>query len=269
VVRPPREVPVERFETPIRYGEAYGASRSERKPSKKPSKDRVIPAKTSVRAEEVERQMSVIASEGVVPFAQSPVDITSLQELLQGVFQYTTWIVSPRTNPFLLVEIPAGYPLFRAVQGVGEGVPRGRSDGCSPPTSTAPQGSRRLASTDRPRLTRRLPGLCQDWPSPGPFSTTPRALVGMGHSAPRRGVQRAKYLQARTRTCRPGEVFSWSVDLAVPRQMLIRPGTLTTRMGQLRVNGQLRVAPVAAAREHMTPLCTRFAPILTRSSVRL
>jgi hypothetical protein len=47
---------------------------------------------------------------------------------MQAAADLGVWLVSPRTNPFLIVEVPGGYLLMRAVQGVGEGVRRGLSE---------------------------------------------------------------------------------------------------------------------------------------------
>lgn len=85
--------------------------------------------KSSVDVAALESAIAETASEAVVPFAQSPVDMTSLWALVQGVQHASSWVVSPRTNPFVIVEIAGGLFLFRTVQGIGEGVRRGLSEG--------------------------------------------------------------------------------------------------------------------------------------------
>jgi hypothetical protein len=103
-------------------------ARAERRSQPKPKRERQI-EKTSVDAIAIQAAVGEVASDAVVPFAQSPVDITSLNQLLSGAAGLSGWIVSPRTNPFLLIEMPAGYLLLRTVQGIGQGIRRGLSDG--------------------------------------------------------------------------------------------------------------------------------------------
>jgi hypothetical protein len=93
-----------------------------------PKEERRKLPKGSADAARLEQAVAVATAESVLPFARSPVDMTALNELLNQAQGATTWIVSPRTNPFVLLELPVGFILIRAVQGVGQGIRRGLSD---------------------------------------------------------------------------------------------------------------------------------------------
>jgi hypothetical protein len=116
--RPPRldlEHPPKRRQAPL-------AKRPARPRKPRPSKD-------SAKAREIEEAATEFARDAIVPYARSPVDLTALSELFHGAAEFGIWLVSPRTNPFLILEVPGGYLLLRAVQGIGEGLRRGLSEG--------------------------------------------------------------------------------------------------------------------------------------------
>jgi hypothetical protein len=87
------------------------------------------PSKDSAESADIEAAIADIAQDAVVPYARSPVDLTSLSELLHTAQDFSAWLVTPRSNPFFLLDLPVGYLLVRAVQGVGQGVRRGLSEG--------------------------------------------------------------------------------------------------------------------------------------------
>jgi hypothetical protein len=135
---PPDAVELERFEfrrAPsagaiyFEYDEVRGLEPPRSTPPRAKPKPKAKIEKSSADTADIQAAMGDVAADAVVPFARSPVDITSLNELLQGAANLSAWLVSPRTNPFLLVELPAGYLLVRAVQGVGQGIRRGLSEG--------------------------------------------------------------------------------------------------------------------------------------------
>jgi hypothetical protein len=136
---PPDEVELNRFEVRaaapyatapyIDYDVVWAPEPPRRIPSPAQSRPKPKIQKASADALDLQAAMGDVAADAVVPFARSPVDITSLSELLQGSANFSAWVVSPRTNPFLLVELLPGYLLVRAVQGVGQGIRRGLSDG--------------------------------------------------------------------------------------------------------------------------------------------
>jgi hypothetical protein len=132
--RPPRPVPIELVaptiasaahrELPPRLDHGRLPAKRQTTRPKRPR-----PPKESAKAREIEDAAAQFARQAVVPYARSPADITSLSDLVQGATELAIWLVSPRTNPFLIVEVPAGYLLIRTVQGVGEGLRRGLSEG--------------------------------------------------------------------------------------------------------------------------------------------
>lgn len=63
-----------------------------------------------------------VAREQAIPFRESPLDLHSLQQLVQAAHDGGVWLVTAGTRPLVLVKATTGYILFKAVKGVGRGI---------------------------------------------------------------------------------------------------------------------------------------------------
>jgi hypothetical protein len=94
-----------------------------------PKLPRKPPPKNSPEAQELQAFARLAVTEPEVPFAQSPVDLHSLNDLFAQAAHAGAWLSTARKHPVVLAEAAGGWLLLHTTIGIAGGIRRGLSDG--------------------------------------------------------------------------------------------------------------------------------------------